>query len=62
MADIPSVERDVVEVMAEFGMNPLCVDFEIPDAPFVCLKVLVPGFAGYWLPYAEPGRPNGGGR
>ena len=79
MEEIPSVERDVLEVMEEFGMNPLVVDFPIssraldrhetscgskePDepAPFACVKVLVPGFAGYWLPYTEPGRPNYGG-
>jgi ribosomal protein S12 methylthiotransferase accessory factor YcaO len=81
MEDIPSIEKDPLEVMAEHGMNPLVVDFPIPsrtivrhetpidsakepsiaECPFSCVKVLVPGFAGYWLPYAEPGRPNYGG-
>jgi YcaO-like protein with predicted kinase domain len=78
MEEIPSVEEGVVEIMEEHGMNPLVVDFPIPpmlsvlspttpnglsDPPFACVKVLVPGFASYWLPYAEPGRPSyGGGR
>ena len=63
MEEIPSVERDVFEVMEEHGMTPLVVDFEIEGAPFACVKVLVPGFANYWVPYAEPGRPSydGGG-
>jgi ribosomal protein S12 methylthiotransferase accessory factor len=71
MEEIQSVERDVLEVMEEFGMSPLAVDFPIPEdlsvatwpgkIPFACVKVLVPGFCSYWLPYAEPGRPNYGG-
>jgi YcaO-like protein with predicted kinase domain len=60
MDEIPST-GDPLPILWEHGMNALVVDFPIPDAPFVCLKVMVPGFAGYWLPYAEPGRPNGGG-
>jgi YcaO-like protein with predicted kinase domain len=63
MEEIQSNERDVLELMEEFGMHPLVVDFGIEGAPFCCVKVLVPGFANYWVPYAEPGRPSyGGGR
>jgi YcaO-like protein with predicted kinase domain len=59
MEDIPSVEADIMELMEEHGgMTPLCVDFEIEGAPFCCVKILVPGFANYWVPYAEPGRPG----
>jgi ribosomal protein S12 methylthiotransferase accessory factor len=73
MEEIPNVERDIMEVMEEFGINPLVVDFPIPHlfekegsrvfkyAPFACVKVLVPGFASYWVPFAEPGRPSYGG-
>jgi YcaO-like protein with predicted kinase domain len=73
MDEIPSNTFDIMEVMAAQGMSPLVVDFPIPHlfekegsrvfkyAPFGCVKVLVPGYAGYWLPYAEPGRPNVGG-
>jgi len=61
MEEIRDCERDVLELMGEFGMNPLVVDFPIPDAPFSCVKVLVPGLANYWVPYAEPGRPPYGG-
>jgi YcaO-like protein with predicted kinase domain len=61
MEEIADCEADVLEVMEEFGMNPLVVDFPIEGAPFSCVKVLVPGFASYWVPYIEPGRPTYGG-
>jgi ribosomal protein S12 methylthiotransferase accessory factor len=61
MEEIPSLAWDVLGVMEESGMSALVVDFPIEGAPFSCVKVLVPGFASYWLPYAEPGRPNYGG-
>jgi YcaO-like protein with predicted kinase domain len=51
--------EDIAESDPQLDGRPvLVVDFPLPrDWPLSVVKVLVPGLAGYWAPYAEEGRP-----
>ena len=55
--DYRSLEGSVLERLTDVGRRALVVDLAVPDAPFFVVKVLVPGYASYWQPYSEPGRP-----
>ena len=58
--EIAGIEEGAVfEIMKDKGFRILVVDFPLPPGSpdIACVKVLVPGFASYYKPYSEMGRP-----